>query len=145
MQFNAYFHVLQMLFCLQNFRGDEKVKAFSWDLIAPAENGQSGGGGGKDRNNGSSTPATPRSRKSKKSKDKEGGKAALPPAMYEGAEWTRDEKYDPEINLDSGYRRHVSRHCNKVVLRIRMLYYIKQEIIGQLDAQVINREKVLFV
>lgn len=57
-------------------------------------------------------------------------------ALYEGADWTRDEKYDHEHNLDSGYRRHVTRHANKVLLRVRMLYYIKQEIIGALEAQV---------
>jgi chromodomain-helicase-DNA-binding protein 7 len=83
------------------------------------------------------TPSTPVS-------SKKGGKgvataaAALEPkvALFEGAQWTKDEKYDPEINLDSGYRRHVTRHCNKVLLRIRMLHYIKQEIIRDLEAQV---------
>lgn len=39
---------------------------------------------------------------------------------------------DPEVVLrDAGYRRHLHRHANKVLLRVRLLYYIKQEIIGE--------------
>jgi hypothetical protein len=129
-----------MVYCLLNFRGDEKMKSFIWELIAPSENGEAR----VDRNHsGLAAPIQRGGRKNKKeSKRASKGSAAAattttPNApLVEGAEWTRDEKYDPEQNLDSGYRRHVTRHANKVLLRIRMLYYIKQEIIRDLESQV---------
>lgn len=38
---------------------------------------------------------------------------------------------DPEVVLrDPGYRKHLHRHANKVLLRVRLLYYLKEEIIG---------------
>ena len=134
-----------MIFCLLHFRGDEKVKSFIWDLITPAENGQA-----LAERNLASVPVHQQrgSRKNKKETastsvlSKKGGEVAavMAPepkvALFEGAEWTKDEKYNPEINLDSGFRRHITRHCNKVLLRIRMLHYIKQEIIRDLEAQV---------
>ena len=89
-----------------------------------------------EQNHGGASPTRGlRGSKSKKSKVKTGKGAGA--AFYEGAGWTRDEKYDPEQYLDSGYRRHVTRHANKVLLRIRMLYYIKQEIIRECENQVV--------
>jgi chromodomain-helicase-DNA-binding protein 7 len=116
------------------------MKSFIWELIAPSENGEAR----VDRNHsGLAAPIQRGGRKNKKeSKRASKGSASVsatttPNApLVEGAEWTRDEKYDPEQNLDSGYRRHVTRHANKVLLRIRMLYYIKQEIIRDLESQV---------
>lgn len=116
------------------------MKSFAWDLIAPAENGEPARA---DRNHGGVSTPTQRGRdggsggrKSKKESKKSAKGTPAPAPLVEGAEWTRDEKYDPEQNLDSGYRRHVTRHANKVLLRIRMLYYIKQEIIRELESQV---------
>lgn len=124
------------MYCLLNFRGDEKIKSFIWELIAPPENGADVSR--VDRNHGGQTTPTQRgSRKSKKeSKKAKGAAGAAAAPLAEGAEWTRDEKYDPEQFLDAGYRRHVTRHANKVLLRVRMLYYIKQEVIRDLEAQV---------
>ena len=122
-----------MVYCLLNFRGDEKMKSFIWDLIAPSENGEAR----VDRNHsGLATPIQRGGRKSKKESKRASKGTPAPAPLVEGAEWTRDEKYDPEQNLDPGYRRHVTRHANKVLLRIRMLYYIKQEIIRELESQV---------
>merc|ERR1712071_352842 len=121
---------MMVVYCLQNFRGDEKIKSFVWDLIVPAENGQAP----VERNHSGLATPIARGRKGKKVKGKD-SKGSMS-AMFEGADWTRDEKYDPEQLLDSGYRRHVTRHANKVLLRIRMLYYIKQEIIRECEIQV---------
>lgn len=30
----------QLLYCLQVYRGDEKIKNFIWDLITPTESGE---------------------------------------------------------------------------------------------------------
>ena len=43
--------------------------------------------------------------------------------------WVSDEKFDMELHLDKGYRRHLDRHGTKLILRIRMLYYIQHDIL----------------
>ncbi|CDQ67364.1 unnamed protein product [Oncorhynchus mykiss] len=45
-------------------------------------------------------------------------------------EWIR--KYNPDsLLLDDSYRKHLKHQCNKVLLRVRMLYYLRQEVIGE--------------
>ncbi|KAG8147166.1 hypothetical protein E2320_022877, partial [Naja naja] len=52
------------------------------------------------------------------------------------AEWIH--KYNPDtLFQDEGYKKHLKHHCNKVLLRVRMLYYLRQEVIGD------QAEKVL--
>uniref|UniRef100_A0A4W3JV47 Chromodomain helicase DNA binding protein 9 n=1 Tax=Callorhinchus milii TaxID=7868 RepID=A0A4W3JV47_CALMI len=107
-----------LVYCLVHYRGDEKIKSFIWDLITPTENGQT-----KELQNhlGLSAPV-PRGRKGKKVKT-QGSTFDMQ------AEWLR--KYNPEHLLqDDGYKKHLKHHCNKVLLRVRMLYYLKQEVIG---------------
>ena len=125
------------MYCLLNFRGDEKIKSFIWELIAPPDNGAESSRVEKNHS-GLSTPVQRGGRKNKKESKKVKGATGTAAPLAEGAEWTRDEKYDPELYLDSGYRRHVTRHANKVLLRMRMLFYIKQEIIRDLEMQVID-------
>lgn len=50
--------------------------------------------------------------------------------MPDSFEWIADEKYDMEANLEKNYRRHLDRHNNKILLRIKMLHYIQYEILG---------------
>lgn len=83
--------------------------------------------------------------------------------------WSRNNKYDGDLFLESNYRKHLSRHANKLVfnhdfyyffiindcilcfrvlLRIRMLYYIKSDIVGEFSQQVndgVNVRSVLTV
>ena len=47
-----------------------------------------------------------------------------------GIEWISDEKFDMETNLDKNYRKHLDRHNNKILLRIKMLSVIQNEILG---------------
>lgn len=108
-----------LAYCLVHYRGDEKIKSFIWDLITPTEDGQT-----RELQNhlGLSAPV-PRGRKGKKVKTQ--------PSTFDiqKAEWLR--KYNPEHLLqDEGYKKHLKHHCNKVLLRVRMLYYLKQEVIG---------------
>ncbi|KAL7978947.1 hypothetical protein Chor_013436 [Crotalus horridus] len=101
------------------YGGDEKIKSFIWDLITPTENGQT-----RELQNhlGLSAPV-PRGRKGKKVKTQ------TSTFDIHKAEWLR--KYNPEHLLqDDGYKKHIKHHCNKVLLRVRMLYYLKQEVIG---------------
>ncbi|KAL3243971.1 hypothetical protein MRX96_019550 [Rhipicephalus microplus] len=75
----------------------------------------------------------PRGRKGKKLKNGKGEPDS--PDML--ADWARDDQYNPDLLLcDDGYRKHLHRHANKVLLRVRLLYYLKHEIIGDLHQQV---------
>uniref|UniRef100_A0A674MVS8 Chromodomain helicase DNA binding protein 9 n=1 Tax=Takifugu rubripes TaxID=31033 RepID=A0A674MVS8_TAKRU len=114
-------------YCLVHYRGDDKIKSFMWDLIAPTEDGRT-----KELQNhlGLSAPV-PRGRKGKKVKTQSSS------FDIHKAEWLR--KHNPEhILQDDGYKKHLKHHCNKVLLRVRMLYYLKQEVIGTLAQNVLD-------
>jgi chromodomain-helicase-DNA-binding protein 7 len=124
---------LSLLYSLHTYNGDENIKTFVWELITPPEHG---GGKVKGGHSGLSAPV-PRGRKGKKArKESRLGPGVIP----EGAlGWVSEEKFDSETFLDKSYRRHLDRHNNKYLLRIRMLYYIQHEILGEhLDAINLN-------
>ena len=109
----------QLLYSLQHYNGDERIKGFIWDLINPSAEGQD-----YKNHSGLSAPV-PRGRKGKKAK------------MQANKLQTELEKtmasadIDPLMILtDEGYKKHLKRHSNKVLLRVRLLYYLKQEVIG---------------
>ncbi|KAK3760063.1 hypothetical protein RRG08_064733 [Elysia crispata] len=99
---------------LKYYKGDDKIKNFIWDLISTGKEGV------LKNHSGLSAPV-PRGRKGKKRKEN--------PSFLEDQERPLD--FDPEIVLDNGYKKHLHRHSNKVLLRVRLLYYIKQELIGE--------------
>lgn len=122
-----------LAYCLVHYRGDDKIKSFMWDLIAPSEDGRTkelqnhlgtelvnswtlrpAVGPGRCFNrvdvipsSGLSTPV-PRGRKGKKMKTQSSG------FDIQKAEWIR--KHNPEHMLsDDGYKKHLKHHCNKCV------------------------------
>ncbi|XP_076828846.1 LOW QUALITY PROTEIN: chromodomain-helicase-DNA-binding protein 8 [Brachyhypopomus gauderio] len=108
-----------LVFCLLHYRGDENIKSFIWELITPPESGQEPHS--LLNHSGLSIPV-PRGRKGKRVK-------AQSSFDVQKAEWIR--KYNPDtLLLDDSYRKHLKHQCNKVLLRVRMLYYLKQEVIG---------------
>ncbi|XP_065313155.1 uncharacterized protein LOC135922655 isoform X2 [Gordionus sp. m RMFG-2023] len=53
------------------------------------------------------------------------------------AEWSSN--FDTEkLLIDLGYRRHLQRHANKILLRVRMLYYLRSEIIGDVGEDILS-------
>ncbi|XP_029435998.1 chromodomain-helicase-DNA-binding protein 8 isoform X2 [Rhinatrema bivittatum] len=115
-----------LVYCLLHYRGDDKIKSFIWDLITPAENGKT-----KQLQNhtGLSIPV-PRGRKGKKVKSQSSFD------MHK-ADWIR--KYNPDtLFQDESYKKHLKHQCNKVLLRVRMLYYLRQEVIGDQAARVLS-------
>ncbi|XP_051865740.1 chromodomain-helicase-DNA-binding protein 8-like isoform X1 [Pristis pectinata] len=116
-----------LVYCLLHYRGDEKIKGFIWDLITPTENGQT-----KELQNHSGLSApVPRGRKGKKVKSQSSS------FDVQKADWIR--KCNPDILLqDDSYKKHLKHHCNKVLLRVRMLYYLKQEVIGDQSDRVLD-------
>merc|ERR1719412_1166046 len=117
---------LSLVYSLQRYAGDEDIKTFVWDLITPKE---FGGSKITQGHTGLSAPV-PRGRKGKKSKNT--GRSSIP----DGSSWAQEEKYDAESFLEKSYRKHLDRHNNKLLLRIRMLFYIHNEILGEHKAQI---------
>ncbi|XP_075685073.1 chromodomain-helicase-DNA-binding protein 8 isoform X1 [Rhinoderma darwinii] len=115
-----------LVYCLLHYRGDENIKSFIWELITPAENGKT-----KQLQNhsGLSIPV-PRGRKGKKIKSQSS-------FDIHKADWIR--KYNPDtLFQDEGYKKHLKHQCNKVLLRVRMLYYLRQEVIGNQASKVLS-------
>ncbi|KAL4658748.1 chromodomain-helicase-DNA-binding protein 9-like isoform X1 [Arapaima gigas] len=116
-----------LAYCLVHYRGDDRIKSFMWDLIAPSEDGRT-----RELQNhlGLSTPV-PRGRKGKRMKNQS------MPFDIQKAAWI--QKHNPEhILQDDGYKKHLKHHCNKVLLRVRMLYYLKQEVVGKQSQKVLD-------
>ena len=117
---------LSLLYCVNTYMGDEKIRSFIWDLITPPEHGGTGKIG---RNHSGLSGPVPRGKRGgRKGKQKEDGAVEL--NVPDGIAWVTDDKYDMEANLDKSYRKHLDKQNNKLLLRIRMLYYIHYEILG---------------
>ncbi|XP_061695870.1 chromodomain-helicase-DNA-binding protein 7 isoform X2 [Syngnathoides biaculeatus] len=116
-----------LAYCLLHYRGDENIKSFIWDLITPTEDGTTKR---LSNHSGLSTPV-PRGRKGKK------GKPTAPPPQTPRADWLASCNPDHLLQEDS-YKRHLKHHCNKVLLRVRMLYYLRQEVIGDQAERILD-------
>uniref|UniRef100_A0A8C3AAA6 Chromodomain helicase DNA binding protein 6 n=1 Tax=Cyclopterus lumpus TaxID=8103 RepID=A0A8C3AAA6_CYCLU len=109
-----------LVYCLRHYKGDDKIKSFIWDLITPTKEGED-----QDLLNHSGLSApVPRGRKGKKLKNQ------LNVPDVKNADWL--VHCNPEVVLqDESYKKHLKQHCNKVLLRVRMLYYLKVEVLGE--------------
>uniref|UniRef100_A0A674K5F1 Chromodomain-helicase-DNA-binding protein 7 n=1 Tax=Terrapene triunguis TaxID=2587831 RepID=A0A674K5F1_9SAUR len=108
-----------LVYCLNHYKGDENIKSFIWDLITPTADGQTRA---LVNHSGLSAPV-PRGRKGKKVK------AQSSQPVLQDADWLASCNPDVLFQEDS-YKKHLKHHCNKVLLRVRMLYYLRQEVIG---------------
>uniref|UniRef100_G1KEW0 Chromodomain helicase DNA binding protein 7 n=1 Tax=Anolis carolinensis TaxID=28377 RepID=G1KEW0_ANOCA len=108
-----------LVYCLNHYKGDENIKSFIWDLITPTADGQTRA---LVNHSGLSAPV-PRGRKGKKVKTQ----SSQP--VLQNADWLVSCNPDALFQEDS-YKKHLKHHCNKVLLRVRMLYYLRQEVIG---------------
>uniref|UniRef100_A0A672GGA8 Chromodomain helicase DNA binding protein 6 n=1 Tax=Salarias fasciatus TaxID=181472 RepID=A0A672GGA8_SALFA len=116
-----------LVYCLRHYKGDDKIKSFIWDLISPSKDGQDQA---LLNHSGLSAPV-PRGRKGKKMKNQ------LNVPEVKNADWL--VSCNPEVVLqDDSYKKHLKQHCNKVLLRVRMLYYLKVEILGDAAAQALD-------
>ena len=121
---------MALLYCVNTYQGDDKIRSFIWDLITPVEHG-----GGQDKvakNHSGLSGPIPRGKRGlgrqKPAKPaKEEGVVEL--NVPEGIAWVADDKYDMEEHLDKSYRKHLDKQVNKLLLRIRMLFYINYEIL----------------
>ncbi len=81
------------------------------------------------KNHSGLSDPVPRGRKAKKQR-REAALAAGNGSLPLGIAWVTEEKYDIGIYLNEKYRQHLDKHSNKILLRVRMLYYVQQEILG---------------
>nr|XP_040059145.1 LOW QUALITY PROTEIN: chromodomain-helicase-DNA-binding protein 6 [Gasterosteus aculeatus aculeatus] len=116
-----------LVYCLRHYKGDDKIKSFIWDLITPTKEGED-----QDLLNHSGLSAlVPRGRKGKKMKNQ----LNVPEAK--NADWL--VHCNPDVLLqDESYKKHLKQHCNKVLLRVRMLYYLKVEVLGEAANQALD-------
>uniref|UniRef100_A0A8C5B300 Chromodomain helicase DNA binding protein 6 n=1 Tax=Gadus morhua TaxID=8049 RepID=A0A8C5B300_GADMO len=121
-----------LVYCLRHYKGDDKIKSFIWDLITPSKEGQDQA---LMNHSGLSVPV-PRGRKGKKLKNQ------LNAPEVKSADWL--VHCNPEVVLqDDSYKKHLKQHCNKVLLRVRMLYYLKVEVLGECRCVVSKLEVAL--
>uniref|UniRef100_A0A665TLM0 Chromodomain helicase DNA binding protein 6 n=1 Tax=Echeneis naucrates TaxID=173247 RepID=A0A665TLM0_ECHNA len=110
-----------------SIKSDDKIKSFIWDLISPTKEGQDQA---LLNHSGLSAPV-PRGRKGKKLKNQ------LNVPEVKNADWLAT--CNPEVVLqDESYKKHLKQHCNKVLLRVRMLYYLKVEVLGEAANQALE-------
>ncbi|KAJ8344324.1 hypothetical protein SKAU_G00316530 [Synaphobranchus kaupii] len=116
-----------LVYCVRHYKGDDKIKSFIWDLITPTKDGQNQA---LQNHSGLSAPV-PRGRKGKKLKNQ------LCQPELKNADWLVN--CNPEVVLqDDSYKKHLKQHCNKVLLRVRMLYYLKVEVLGETADQALE-------
>uniref|UniRef100_A0A671KD87 Chromodomain-helicase-DNA-binding protein 6-like n=1 Tax=Sinocyclocheilus anshuiensis TaxID=1608454 RepID=A0A671KD87_9TELE len=116
-----------LVYCVCHYKGDDKIKSFIWDLITPTKDGHNQA---LQNHSGLSAPV-PRGRKGKKLKNQ------LSPPELKNADWL--VHCNPEVVLqDDSYKKHLKQHCNKVLLRVRMLYYLKVEVLGEAANQALE-------
>lgn len=123
-----------VLFSLANYKGvDEKIKSFAYDLIAPQAVKEEF----EKRNQEILAAAAGKRGARKKKKQIEEEQEKL---ESEKLEWIKSDEFNPDLLLiDEQYRKHLLRHANKVVQRIKLLHYIKWEILGpEMAEQVAN-------
>uniref|UniRef100_A0AAQ4PVP2 Chromodomain helicase DNA binding protein 7 n=1 Tax=Gasterosteus aculeatus aculeatus TaxID=481459 RepID=A0AAQ4PVP2_GASAC len=103
-----------LAYCLLHYRGDENIKSFIWDLITPSADGTT-----KTLTNhsGLSTPVPRGQERARR------GNPRPPPS----ADSTKPIDFnDPQLLLVVD----PLAACCRVLLRVRMLYYLRQEVIG---------------
>ncbi|XP_066558180.1 chromodomain-helicase-DNA-binding protein 6-like isoform X1 [Amia ocellicauda] len=116
-----------LVYCVRHYKGDDKIRSFIWDLITPTKDGNNQA---LQNHSGLSAPV-PRGRKGKKLKNQ-----LCQPEM-KNADWLVN--CNPEVVLhDDSYKKHLKQHCNKVLLRVRMLYYLKAEVLGEAADQALD-------
>ncbi|KAJ8260376.1 hypothetical protein GJAV_G00181410 [Gymnothorax javanicus] len=116
-----------LVYCVRHYKGDDKIKSFIWDLITPTKDGHNQA---LLNHSGLSAPV-PRGRKGKKLKNQ------LSQPELKHADWL--VHCNPEVVLqDDSYKKHLKQHCNKVLLRVRMLYYLKVEVLGETADQALE-------
>ena len=96
------------------YNGDDKVKQFIWELITPPE-----------FTHELHSIANGANRATKKSK--RGRESESPPPIEEGREWVI--ALDGLLTDDS-FRKHVVTHANKLLGRVRVLNYLRTEILA---------------
>ena len=117
-----------LAYALLWYQGDEKIQFFIRELIAPD----------KDdieclKSHAAQSSVAPRGRKSSRKQD---NNKQQPEEIIDESHWSNTENLEA-ILCDNTFRKHVKYQCNKVLIRVRTLFYIHHEVIEDL-AQKVN-------
>ncbi|KAL9976050.1 hypothetical protein ACROYT_G013284 [Oculina patagonica] len=122
-----------LVYCLHHYKGDEKVKGFIRDLIKASATRERLPSEERDATY-TPLPLTGKTKtRNKKGKTSNKNKSAI--ALFEvSSEW---RTCDPEtLILDEGYKKHLQHHCNKILLRVKLLFFLRHEVIGKLGPKI---------
>ncbi|ESO06310.1 hypothetical protein HELRODRAFT_149039, partial [Helobdella robusta] len=113
-----------LLYSLKHYDGDDKIKMFIYDLISPSQDGMES----NCRNHSGLSAPVPRGRKGRRGQI---NKKIIesPSRKFDGDLKKIDLDLDRFIS-DPSYKKHLKRHANKVLLRVRLLFYLQHTIIG---------------
>uniref|UniRef100_A0A914GUG5 Chromodomain-helicase-DNA-binding protein 7 n=1 Tax=Globodera rostochiensis TaxID=31243 RepID=A0A914GUG5_GLORO len=97
-----------LLHCVREFRGDEKVREYVWNLITPSH--------------GTS--------KSIKTEEKKSTPTAADSNSRYHQGWAALPEYNPPfICVDASFQRHLHRHSNKILNRIQQLHFLHSNVV----------------
>lgn len=135
-----------LAYCFRHYKTDERNKQFFIDLIDESVK-RTPKKKEKTDINQILSGASPKSTRGRKRGG--GGRNALrklthqysKPALIEcGEDW---QTIDPDqLIIDSGYRKHLQHHCNKIMTRVRLLHCLQHDIIKEAAALILEGKSV---
>lgn len=118
-----------LLYCLNSYKGDEKIRSFIWELICPIEDPS------KNLNESEISIST-RGRKSKSAVIQP--KRSVLEEMID-AKWIKDPKYNfQDVLTEEQYRRHLQRNSNRLLIRVKYLDYLKNEVFKDQQEKILS-------
>lgn len=90
-----------LLFALQTYKGDEKLKQIILEMIVPES----------ERNDQTEALFSEQQKNRSRRKPKEMAKSVS--EELEAMHWTKSDKFNPELHLPEEYKKHLLRHANK--------------------------------
>ena len=117
-----------LAYALLWYQGDEKIQTFIRELIAPENDDME-----CLKSHAAQSSVAPRGRKSSRKQDS--NKPEKEEKEIDESHWSSTENLEA-ILCDSTFRKHVRYQCNKVLIRVRTLFYIHHEVIEDLAEKV---------
>ncbi len=122
-------------FTCKNYQGEESIKQFIQDLIDP----QKSNFDDLKSHQGLAAPI-PRGRRKQQENQENGGSSNNPNDQNENPnndmEWAKNAG---DLIGDENYKKHLNKQANKILLRLRTLFYIKHEIVGDEYSQKLDQ------
>ena len=115
-----------LAYALQWYQGDDKIRKFVYELITPDNDNIE-----ILKSHAAQSCAAPRGRKSTRNKSEKSSSETV----VDDNHWSNGENLEAILG-DATFRKHVRYQCNKVLIRVRTLFFIHHEIIDDLAEKV---------